>query len=80
VAEKSPKTPERFRRGERVEWNFRGRRVTGKVRRKLTSRTEIGGRAVAASKDDPRYVVRTDRTGKETTRRPGALRRLGNDS
>jgi Hypervirulence associated proteins TUDOR domain len=65
-----------FRRGDRVEWNFRGRRVTGRVRRKLTSRAEVGGRPVAASKDDPRYVVRTDKTGKETTRRPGALRRL----
>jgi hypothetical protein len=65
-----------FRRGDRVEWNFRGRRVTGRVRRKLTSRAEVGGRPVAASKDDPRYVVRTDKTGKEATRRPGALRRL----
>ncbi len=65
-----------FRRGDRVEWSFRGRRVTGRVRRKLTSRTEVGGRPVAASKDDPRYLLRTDKTGKETTRRPGALRRL----
>ena len=63
-----------FRRGDRVEWSFRGRRVTGRVRRKLTSRTEVGGRPVAASKDDPRYVLRTDKTGTETTRRPGALR------
>jgi hypothetical protein len=68
-----------FRRGDRVEWRYRGRRVTGRVRRKLTSRAEIGGRPVAASKDDPRYVVRTDRTGSETTRRPGALRRLEDD-
>jgi len=68
--------PGEFRRGDPVEWRFRGRRVTGTVRRKLTSRTEIGGRPVAASKDDPRYVVRTDKTGKETTRRPGALRKL----
>jgi hypothetical protein len=66
-----------LRRGDRVEWSFRGRRVTGKVRRKLTSPAEVGGRSVAASKADPRYVVRTDKTGKETTRRPGALRRLG---
>jgi hypothetical protein len=65
-----------FRRGDRVEWRFRGQRVTGRVRRKLTSPTEVGGRRVAASKDDPRYVVRTDKTGKETTRRPGAIGRL----
>jgi hypothetical protein len=65
-----------FKRGDRVEWNFRGRPVAGRVRRKLTRRTEIGGRPVAASKDDPRYVVRSDRSGKETTRRPARLRRL----
>jgi hypothetical protein len=68
--------PEEFKRGDRVEWTFRGRPVAGKVRRKLTKRTEIAGRPVAASKDDPRYVVRSDRSGKETTRRAAALRRL----
>jgi Hypervirulence associated proteins TUDOR domain len=68
--------PEEFKRGDRVEWNFRGRPVAGRVRRKLTKRTEIGGRPVAASKDDPRYVVRSDRSGKQTTRRARALRRL----
>jgi len=67
---------ERFKRGDRVEWNFRGRTVTGRVRRRLTARTELAGQVVAASKDDPRYVVRSDRSGKETTRRPEALRRL----
>lgn len=67
---------ERLKRGDRVEWNFRGRTVTGKVRRRLTARTELNGVVVAASKDDPRYVVRSDAGGRETTRRPEKLRRL----
>jgi hypothetical protein len=67
---------EQFKRGDKVEWNFRGRAVVGRVRRRLTARSEIGGRVVAASKDDPRYVVRSERSGKETTRRPEALRRV----
>jgi len=66
-----------FKRGDRVEWSFRGRPVRGTVRRRLTKRSEVSGQVVAASKDDPRYVVRTERTGKETVRRPGALRALG---
>jgi hypothetical protein len=49
---------EQFKRGDKVEWNFRGRTVAGTVRRKLTKRTTIGGQVVAASGDDPRYVVR----------------------
>ena len=68
---------ERFRRGDRVEWSFRGRTVTGRVRRRLTGRTEVGGQVVAATPDDPRYVVRSDKSGKETTRKPEALRRAG---
>jgi hypothetical protein len=67
--------PQDFKRGDRVEWNFRGQIVRGIVRRRLTRRTEIAGRVVAASRDDPRYVVRSERSGKETTRRPEALRR-----
>jgi hypothetical protein len=65
-----------FKRGDRVEWSFRGRPVRGTVRRRLTQRTEVGGQVVAASKDDPRYVVRTEKSGRETARRPSALRRV----
>jgi Hypervirulence associated proteins TUDOR domain len=65
-----------FKRGDRVEWSFRGRTVSGRIVKRLTARTEIAGQVVAAAKDDPRYVVRSDRSGRETTRRPAALRRL----
>ncbi|HXF00022.1 MAG TPA: DUF2945 domain-containing protein [Solirubrobacterales bacterium] len=65
-----------LRRGDRVEWNFRGAKVVGTVRRKLTSRTVVNGRVVAASKEDPRYLVRSKKTGKETTRRGATLRRI----
>jgi hypothetical protein len=66
-----------FKRGDRVQWNFRGRTVVGRVRKRLTSRTEVGGQVVAATREDPRYLVRSERTGKETARRPSALSRLG---
>jgi hypothetical protein len=62
-----------FKRGDRVEWNFRGNRVTGRVRRRLTARTEVAGQVAAATKDDPRYLVRSEKSGKETVRRGGAL-------
>lgn len=65
-----------FKRGDRVQWNFRGRIVVGKVRRRLTSRTEVAGQVFAASKDDPRYLVCSEKTGRETARRPSALTRL----
>ena len=65
---------ERFKRGDRVEWNFRGHVVSGRVRKRLVERTEVDGQVLNASKDDPRYLVRSERTGKETTRRGAALR------
>jgi Hypervirulence associated proteins TUDOR domain len=65
-----------FRRGDRVEWNFRGRKVVGRVRKRLTSRAEVGAQVVAASKDDPRYLVRSEKSGMETARRPDALTRV----
>ena len=68
--------PERFKRGDRVEWNFRGNSVSGRVRKRLIERTEVDGQVYNASKDDPRYLVRSEKTGKETARRPDTLRRL----
>ena len=65
-----------FKRGDRVEWSFRGAKVVGTVRRKLSSRTVVNQRVVAASNDDPRYLLRSEKTGKETTRRGGSLRKL----
>jgi len=66
---------EEFKRGDRVEWSFRGHAVRGTVRRRLTKRTEINGRMAAASEDDPRYVVRTE-SGSDVAHRPQALRRV----
>jgi Hypervirulence associated proteins TUDOR domain len=64
-----------FKRGDRVEWNFRGRKVVGRVRRRITSRAEVDGQVVAGSKDDPPYLVQSDKSGKETVRRGAALTR-----
>ena len=68
--------PERFKRGDRVQWNFRGHAITGRVRKRLVERTEVDGQIFNATKDDPRYLVRSDQTGKETARRPETLKRL----
>jgi hypothetical protein len=74
--EEDDRMTSQFRRGDRVEWGFRGRPVVGTVRRTLSSRTVNNGRVVAASKEDPRYLVRSEKSGKETMRRAQALRKL----
>jgi Hypervirulence associated proteins TUDOR domain len=62
--------------GDRVEWRFGRGRAIGTVQRKLTEPTTIGTQKVAASPDDPRYLVKTERSGKEAAKRAETLRRL----
>ncbi len=47
-------------RGDRVEWNSQGGTGSGTVEEMIVSRTEAGGRAVDASKDEPQHLVRSD--------------------
>ena len=65
---------EEFKPGDKVEWNGPGK-VHGTVEKKLTARTEIGDHEVAASPDNPEYLVKSDKTGKEAAHKPEALRK-----
>jgi hypothetical protein len=64
-----------LKRGDRVEWNFGRGKAVGVVQRKLTAPTTVGRQKVAASRDDPRYLVKTD-TGKQAAHTPNALRKI----
>lgn len=61
-------------KGDKVGWESSGGHSTGKVVRKLTSPTKIKGHEVAASKENPEYLVETDE-GKRAAHKPGALRK-----
>ena len=58
--------------GDRVSWKSHGGTAEGKVVRKLTSATEIKGHKVAASRDNPEYLVETD-DGKKAAHKAEAL-------
>ncbi|HVM37999.1 MAG TPA: DUF2945 domain-containing protein [Sphingomicrobium sp.] len=60
--------------GDRVAWNSHGGRAQGKVVKKLTEPMTIKGHEVAASPDNPEYLVETDE-GKRAAHKPGALTR-----
>ena len=62
-----------FAKGDKVEWDSSGGHSTGKVVRKLTSPTQIKGHKVAASKDNPEYLVESDKSGKRAAHKPEAL-------
>jgi Hypervirulence associated proteins TUDOR domain len=61
-------------KGDKVTWKSHGQTVHGEVEKKITSRTEEAGRTVDASKDDPQYKVKSDKTGREAVHKPGALK------
>ena len=62
-----------FERGDSVTWKSHGGEATGKVEKKITSDTEAGGRKVKASKDDPQYLVKSEKSGGEAVHKPSAL-------
>jgi hypothetical protein len=58
--------------GDRVTWNSHGGKAEGKVVKKVTSLTTVKGHKVAASKDNPEYLVETDE-GKRAAHKAEAL-------
>lgn len=64
-----------FRKGEKVTWQSHGSTAEGKVEEKITSDTEAAGRSVRASKDEPQYRVRSDKSGGDAVHKPEALKK-----
>ena len=58
--------------GDKVSWKSSGGSSTGKVVKKLTSPRKIKGHTVAASKDNPEYLVETEE-GKQAAHKAEAL-------
>lgn len=61
--------------GEAVEWDSSGGHSRGKVVRRLIKPTQIKGHKVAASEDNPEYLVRSDKSGSEAAHKPEGLKR-----
>jgi len=62
-----------FSKGDRVTWSSHGGTAEGEVIRRITEDTEAAGRQVRASKDDPQFLVRSDKSGGEAVHKPSAL-------
>lgn len=66
---------QQFKAGDRVEWDTPQGPTTGKVIRKLTEPMEIKGHHVAASKENPQYLVESEKSGAQAAHKPEALRK-----
>jgi hypothetical protein len=64
-----------LKKGDQVEWETSQGTTSGKVKKRVTSATKIKGHEVKASKDNPQYVVESDKSGNEAAHKPDALRK-----
>ena len=61
-----------FSKGDKVSWKSHGGEAHGKVIRKQTEPTRIKGHKVAASPENPQFIVETDE-GKRAAHKAEAL-------
>jgi hypothetical protein len=77
MRKRRPEMAQEFGKGDKVEWNTSQGRTHGTVEKKQTTDTMIKGHSVKASKDDPQYIVKSDKSGKKAAHKPEALDRKG---
>ena len=66
----------KFRRGDRVSWNSEAGRVTGVIVKTITSDTLLKGRIRHASRDNPQYVIQSDKTDHVAIHKSTALTKI----
>lgn len=62
--------------GDDVAWKSQGRTIDGTVEKKLTKPTAIKGHRVAASPENPEYLVKSAKTGAKAAHKPAALKKI----
>ena len=63
--------------GTKVRWNTSQGETTGRVVKRQTRATRIKTHKVAASKDNPEYIVKSGKSGKTAAHKRRALKRVG---
>lgn len=61
---------------DHVEWNSEAGRVRGTIKKKITSQITFRGYTVHASKEEPHYLIKSDKTDHMAMHKGSALKRL----
>ena len=64
-----------FKRGDHVSWNSEAGRVRGRIIRVHTKDVDYKGYVHHASRDEPQYEIKSDKTDHVAAHKGGALRR-----
>jgi hypothetical protein len=65
-----------FKPGDHVEWNSEAGRVRGTIKRKVTREITFKGYKRHASKQDPQYIIQSDKTDHVAIHKGSALRKV----
>lgn len=65
----------RLKVGDHVSWETSQGRTQGRIVKVLKKRTNVKGHTVAASADEPQYLVESDKTGAQAAHKADALRK-----
>ena len=65
-----------FHVGDHVEWNSEAGRVRGTIQKRLTAATPFKGYTVRASKEEPQYLIKSDKTDHVAVHKGSALTKI----
>ncbi len=65
-----------FKVGDHVEWNSEAGRVRGTIQKVVTSEIQFKGYTVHASKDEPQYMIKSDKTAHLAMHKGSALKKI----
>jgi len=64
-----------LKNGDKVEWLTSQGKTIGTVIKKLTEPIKIKGHVVAASEDNPEYLIESEKSGKQSAHKPETLKK-----
>ncbi len=65
-----------FKAGDHVRWNSEAGRVSGTIKEKITSEISFKGYTVHASKAEPQYLIKSDKTDHLAMHKGSALTKV----
>lgn len=68
-------TTKKLKAGDKVKWDSSQGEIKGTVKKLLTSPTHIKAHKVDASKENPEYLVESDKTGAKAAHKPESLKK-----
>ena len=65
-----------FQRGDHVEWNSEAGRARGTIQRKVIREITFKGYRRHASKEEPQYIIKSDKTDHLAIHKGSALKKI----